>query len=177
MPGRLVQSVFKKVLASDLTPALLEELKAVGLDASPGSEPVEQYSRTVWFRAIELTAAALFPSVGEPLEQQRQLGRHVISSLQTKNLLKGPFITMAKLVGPRRALKQAADFGADKLPLQFEVKEKSARELEVIVDEGRQSEFLAGLIEALVGILGGKDPRVATLSQTEHRAVFSATWR
>jgi len=175
MPGRLVQSVFKKVLAGDMTPPLLDQLKAEGLDLA--AEPPEEYPRTLWFRAIELTATSLYPMVSEPADQQRQLGRHLITCLQQRNLLKGPWLTVAKLLGPRRALKQVADFGADNSPVKFEVREKSSKELEVIVDEGRQTEFLAGLIEALVGILGGKDSRVATLSSTEHRAVFSATWR
>ncbi len=175
MPGRLVQAVFKRVLSADLTPQLTEQLKAEGLDLS--LEPPAEYPRTLWFRAIELTAASLFPTVSAPLEQQRQLGRHLITSLQQRNLLKGPWLSVAKLLGPRRALKQIADFGAENSPVEFEVKEKSSKELEVSVDEGRQSEFLAGLIEALVGILGGKDTRVATVTQTEIRAVFSATWR
>ncbi len=175
MPGRLVQAVFKKVLAPDLTAELTEQLKLAGLDLN--APLADEYPRTVWFQAIELTSAALFPTVSSALEQQHRLGRHVISSLQSRNLLKGPWLTMAKLLGPRRALKQAADFGAESLPVTLEVQEKSNKELEITVNEGRQTAFFAGLLEALVGILGGKDARVATLSLTIERAVFSATWR
>ncbi len=175
MPGRLVQAVFKKVLAADVTPELTQLLKHEGLDLS--APLADEYPRTVWHRAIEVTAAALFPTVGDALEQQRRLGRHVIISLQSRNLIKGPWLTMAKLLGPRRALKQASDFGAENLPVTLEIKEKSSKELEVTVDDGRQIEFLEGLLEALVGMLGGREPRVAVISSTEQRAVFSATWR
>jgi uncharacterized protein (TIGR02265 family) len=175
IPGHLVERVFQKVLAGDITPALADALKAEGLDLS---EPIaESYPRTTWFRAIELTSAAMYPSAGSAGQQQRQLGGHIITSLQSKNLIKGPWLTMAKLLGPRRAIKQAADFGAEHSPISLEVKEKGSKELEVTIDGGQQNEFLAGLLEALVGALGGKDARVATLLATNSCAVFSATWR
>ena len=116
------------------------------------------------------------PVVQQPL-QQRQLGRHLITVLQSRNLLKGPWVTMAKFIGPRRAMKQAASFGAENSPVKLSVREVSSQELEITVDEGQQTEFLAGLLEALVGMLGGKNARVATVSTSETQTVFNATWR
>ncbi len=170
-----MHGVFKRVLAADVTPALTEQLKAVGLDLT---QPLaESYPRSVWFSAIEATASALFGAAPEPGSQQRQLGSHVMHALQSRHLLKGPWLTMAKLLGPRRALKQAADFGAENSPVNLEVKELNAKALEVTIDEGRQPEFLAGLLEALVTVLGGKNAAVSIVSATDARAVFTASWK
>ncbi len=174
VPGKLVNSVFNKVLGPDVLAGVRETLKAEGLDlvALP-----ERVGKPLWFRAIELTAASLYPTVGAAAEQQRQLGRHVIAALQSRKLLKGPWVTMAKFLGPRRAMKQAADFGSENSPVKLSVREAGAKELEITVDEGQQTEFLAGVLEALVGMLGGKEARVATVSSSETQTVFSATWR
>lgn len=175
IPGRLVAAVFNKVLRDDLTPQLIDGLKAQGLDLT--ADLADEYPRDIWFRAIELTASVLFGAAASPSEQQRQLGRHVIVSLEKRKVIKGPWLAMAKLLGPRRALRQAAEFGAEHSPVGLEVTEKNSKALEVVVDEGRQSEFLAGLIEALVGVLGGKDPKVSTVVASEDRVVFWASWR
>lgn len=174
VPGKLVNSVFNKALGADLVLAVKEQLKTEGLDfdALPG-----RVAKPLWFRAIELTAASLYPTVSAPPEQQRQLGRHVVTALQSRGLLKGPWVTMAKFLGPRRAMKQAASLGPENSPVKMSVREVGSNALEITVDEGHKTEFLAGLLEALVGLLGGKDSRVATVSSSDTQTVFSATWR
>ena len=61
-------------------------------------------------------------------------------------------------------------------PVKLELKEKEGREVEVHVQEDRQLEFLAGLLEGLVGALGGKAPRVHVMSQDGVHAVLAAHW-
>lgn len=174
IPGKLVKGVFQRVLFQDLSADLIQSLADAGIDLSV---PVkEAYPRPVWYRSIELTADSLFPDTAQS-QRLRQLGRHLIESLDTRKLLKGPWLSMAKLMGPRRALKQAADLGAQYSPIHLDVKERSAKELEVTVAEDQQTEFLAGLLEGLLEVLGGKSPHVKVLSVANGRAVMAASWR
>jgi uncharacterized protein (TIGR02265 family) len=174
IPGKLVKGVFQRVLFADLSADLITALAGAGLDLSVPLQ--EAYPRPVWYRSIELTADSLFPDA-EPMSRQRRLGRHIIDALESRKLLKGPWLSMAKLMGPRRALTQAAEMGAQYSPVNLSVRERSSKELEVTVSEDQQPEFLAGLLEGLVGVLGGKAPSVKVESAGNGRAVMAASWR
>lgn len=174
VPGKLVKGVFQRALFPDLSADLITALAGAGLDLSIPLQ--EAYPRPVWYRSIELTAESLFPELEAP-GRLRSLGRHLIESLETRKLVKGPWLSMAKLMGPRRALKQAAEMGAQYSPIHLDVKERSAKELEVTVAEDQQPEFLAGLLEGLIDVLGGKGSQVRVESAANGRAVMAATWR
>jgi len=173
IPGRLVEGVFRKVLGPELTPELLEQLAGIGVDLSVPFHPA--YPRPTWYRAIALTAAALYPKE-EPPSQLRHLGRHVIHALKERDVIKGPWLSMARLMGPRRALKQAADF-AKGGPIHLALTEKGKHEFEVHVEEGQQPELLAGLLEGAVTMLGGKEPRAEIAAHSEHATTFLLRWR
>lgn len=173
IPGKLVEGVFKRVLAVDLTPALKEQLATVGIDVS--GPMTDSYPRAVWYRAVDLTAQALFPNT--PRENQlRRLGVHVINSLQSRHILRGPWLSMARLMGPRRVLKQAMDF-LDRSPVKLTIKELSKREFEVSADDAEQPEFLAGLLEAAIEVLGGSQPKVLVQRISDGVSIFRASWR
>ena len=174
IPGQWVKSVFQRVLFQDLSADLITALAGAGLDLSAQVE--EAYPRPVWYRSIELTADSLFPELAQE-KRLRQLGRHIIQSLESRRLVKGPWLAMAKLMGPRRALKQAAELGASNNPIPLEVKERTSREVEITVEEDQQAEFLAGLLEGLVAALGGKSPHVKIESVANGHAVMAASWR
>lgn len=173
IPGKLVEGVFKRVLVQDLTPDLIAQLAAVGVDLATPVEP--EYPRTAWYLAIEITAKALFP--GEPLPTQlRKLGAHIIHSLQSRHIIKGPWLSMARLMGPRRALKQAMDF-TDRSPVKLTLTERAKSEFAITVDDTEQADFLAGLLEAAIAMLGGKNPSVALEATRDDVSHFLATWR
>lgn len=169
IPGKLVESVFKRVLAADLTPALQTQLAAAGVDVSGPMQP--SYPRTAWYQAIELTAKTLYPQDELPA-QLRKLGGHIISSLQSRQIIKSSWLTMARLMGPRRAIKQAMDF-TDRSPIKLTITERAKSEFEVSVDDTEQPEFLAGLLEQAITMLGGKNASVVSAGQ----GLFRASWR
>jgi len=172
VPGKLVTAVFGQVLKQDLTTGLVGELAEAGLDVlSPVGETVP---REVWDRALELTAKALYPNEEDGL---RKLGRHVITVLPKRGLVKGPWLTVAKLMGIRRALKQGAELGGSSSPVHAKVIDRGSREVEVHLDEGRQSELLAGLLEGIIALLGGRDVHVMIASAAPAHAVLLASWR
>jgi uncharacterized protein (TIGR02265 family) len=128
------------------------------------------------YGAIQLTADSLFPEAPHG-QRLRKLGRHLIEALDERKLVKGPWLSMAKLMGPKRALKQGADMGAQYSPIHLAVKERGSKELQITVAEDGQPEFLAGLLEGLVHVLGGKAPHVKVESVAHGHAVMAATWR
>jgi uncharacterized protein (TIGR02265 family) len=173
IPGKLVDGVFKRVLAPELTPELITQLAAVGVDLSLPTPAT--YPRTAWYLAVEITAKTLFPA--DPLALQlRRFGAHLISSLQSRNIIKGPWISMARLMGPRRGLKQAMDF-LDRSPVKITLTERSKTEFAITADETEQPDFLAGLLEAAIAMLGGKAPEVSLEGTREGSSHFRATWR
>lgn len=173
IPGKLVEAVFKRVLAADLTPELTTQLASVGVDLSGPMET--NYPRPTWYLAIEQTAKALYPNDELPV-QLRKLGGHIITSLQSRQIIKGAWLTMAKLAGPRRALKQAMDF-SDRSPVKLTITERSKTEFEISVDDTEQSDFLGGVLEAAITMLGGKNAGVTLEGTRENSAQFRATWR
>lgn len=173
IPGKLVEGVFKRVLVQDLTPDLIAQLAAVGVDLAV---PVPAtYPRTAWYLAVELTAKALFPNDSLPV-QLRKLGAHIITALQTRHIIKGTWLSMARLMGPRRALRQAMDF-TDRSPVKLTLTERAKNDFGITVDDPEQSDFLAGLLETAIGMLGGKAPSVELESTEEGVSHFRATWR
>jgi uncharacterized protein (TIGR02265 family) len=173
IPGKLVESVFKRVLAADLTPALQAQLAEAGVDLSGAMQP--SYPRPAWYQAIELTAKTLYPQ-DPPATQLRKLGGHIITSLQSRHIVKSAWLTMAKLMGPRRAIKQAMDF-TDRSPIKLTITEVAKSEFEVAVDDPHQPEFLTGLLEQAITMLGGKHVTVVHEGVREGQGLFRATWR
>lgn len=173
VPGKMVNGLFTRVLGPDLTPELKTQLAEIGLDVS--AAPPESYPRATWYSAIELTSKALFPTHTAPAHH-RKLGAHVVDSLQSRQIVKSAYLTMAKFMGPRRALKQAMDF-TDRSPVKLTITELSKTEFEISVDDKEQPEFLAGLLEAAIGMLGGKAASVSLKGPQGDANLFRATWK
>jgi uncharacterized protein (TIGR02265 family) len=173
IPGNMVAGLFQRILAADLSPALVGQLNAIGVDVS--AEQPSEYQREVWYRAVEVTADALFPEVPQG-DRLRKLGTHIISCLQSRNIVKGAWLTMARFMGPRRALKQAMEW-SDRSPIRLTITELSKQEFEIAVDDDAQPQFLEGLLEGAIGLLGGQAAAVTLLGSTGESNVFRATWR
>jgi len=172
--GKLVDGLFRRVLKRDLSSELLAALAQGGLDLT--GDPLEpSYPKEVWYRAVALTAAALFPLEASEA-QLRRLGLHVITALTSRGLLRGPWLGVARLLGPRRALRQISGHLAES-PVALMITEKGRSAVEIHVEETEQPEFLAGLIEAACTALGAEACRVTVASRTATGITFHAAWR
>lgn len=167
--GKLVQAVFGRVLAADLGAQLKALLVDDGLILN---DPTRQCPRPVWYAAIERTAEALFPGEGA----LRRLGRHIVAMVQQRSLVKGPWLGMARLLGPRRALRQGAEHSGHG-PVRWHVAERSKREVEVRFEELEQPEFLAGLLEGAIELVGGENAQVVVEGVRDGHLVMAARWR
>jgi uncharacterized protein (TIGR02265 family) len=166
IPGKLVGAVYGTVLGPDVTPALKAQLTSIGFDLK---SPAEKYTKKQWYESVEVTSATLFPN---DAQAQRKLGNHIISSLKERGIVKGAWLTMARLLGPRKALEKAADF-AHYSPVKLKVEQTEKNAVEITVDDKNQPEFLAGLLETTLTMLGAKDTKV----ESQGEGLFSASWR
>lgn len=168
LPGKLFQGVFGRVLQAEITPELRHALGEAGLDLAALQA---SYPTALWFTAVALTSRALFPDDAPP-EQLRRLGEHLVAALQSRGIVKGPWLTMARLAGPRRALRQAMDF-LGRSPVKVTITERSKTEFELFVDAAEQPEFFEGLFSASLLTLGAKKPVVRALGEPGR---FLASW-
>jgi uncharacterized protein (TIGR02265 family) len=173
MSGKLVHGVFGRVLGPELSPSLRARLRAVGLDLD-SSALAPSFPREVWYRAVALTAADLFPAEAEP-EQLRRLGRHLIDSLEPRGIVRGAWLKMARLVGPRRALTEVARW-LDESPVALVVAERGRKAVVVSVAEHEQLELIAGLLEATGAALGARHCAVTVEERSGWGTRFLLAW-
>ena len=172
--GRLIAGLFEKGLAGAVTPELEAHLVAEGIDLR---NLKERYPYEAWVRGLEVTAAELYG--GEVLSDAlRKLGARVVLSLRDQGVVKGPMFTMGRFMGPMRVLKQIHNQpvrGADFLKIQ--VVEKGKHHLELHFNDGAIGDFIAGALEVVVELLGGRKPTVQAIVTTPERCVLDVAWR
>lgn len=170
-----IEGLYVKGLAGRLTPSLKSKLKTLGIDLDQKLRPT--YSREVWARGLELTVDELF--AGLPREEAfRKLGHAVLEG--TANTLIGKTIlTMAKLIGPRRAIAR--------LPQAFESMnnfvvcrqtERSPNEHELwLSDCYNHPSYMQGGVEAALTATGAKDLVVEQLARENESVTFRVRWK
>ena len=171
--GRLVAALFEQGLAGFVTADLAARLAAEGIDLTHLSA---KYPYEIWVRGLEITASELFG--GEVLSDAlRKLGSRVVKTLQASGLVKGPILTMGKLMGPKRVLKRISGQPVRGAAfLQIDVVEKGGKHLEVQLNDGALGDFFAGGLEAALEMLGARQPKVVALVTTPERCVLDVTW-
>ncbi|MBS1152514.1 MAG: hypothetical protein H6Q89_4212 [Myxococcaceae bacterium] len=172
--GKLVAGLFEKGLAGAVTPELEAHLASEGIELR---NLKQSYPYAAWVRGLEVTASELYG--GEVLSDAlRKLGARVVYTLREQGVVKGPMITMGRLMGPQRVLKQihnkpvrGADF------LRIEVVDKGKHHLELHFNDGAIGDFIAGGLEAVVELLGGHQPQVQPQVTTPERCILDVVWR
>ena len=131
--GRWVEGLFVKALGPSMTRELTAQLALEGLDLSV---PVATtYPRARLVRWLEITAGELFPAQtsGDAL---RQLGSFVVESLHRSGVIRGPLLTMAKVFGPRRVLRQLADSAKGSSSLRISLVENGSKGASLELNDG-----------------------------------------
>lgn len=157
-PDKFIKGIWLKAFGRDRSPQLDAALKEVGIDLT---QPLlHSYPRSVWFPALQATAAQFFPGVA-PEAALKQLGAKLIDGLEREGVFRGPAFSMVRFMGPKRILKDIGPrIGGLGLGIEQEVKEISSRELDIQLNEDEGAPFVAGALEKLVALMGGRSPSV-----------------
>lgn len=165
--------LFEVGLAKAVTPELVAHLAAEGIELG---KLRDTYPYDTWVRGLEVTASELYG--GEVLSDAlRKLGARVVITVRDSGLVKGPILAMGRLMGPKRVLKHASGQpvrGADFL--RIDVHEKQGKRVEVHLNDGAIGDFVAGILEAVVEVLGARDAKVQALVTTPERCVLDVSW-
>jgi uncharacterized protein (TIGR02265 family) len=65
----------------------------------------------------------------------------------------------------------------DRSPIKLTITERGKTEFEVSVDDTNQPEFLTGLLEQAITMLGGKNASVTSEGSRDGQGLFRASWR
>ena len=99
-----MEGLFVRALKERLTPALIQELRAAGLDVERPLLPA--YSRAVVNATIGIVARALYPTV--PIEEAwYQIGKQYLFGTK-KTTLGSATLALLRVMGPKRALNRLA---------------------------------------------------------------------
>lgn len=171
--GKWVEGLFNKALGPSITHELSAMLKAEGLDLS---HPFQHaYPRERFAAWVQLVARELFPGQEQPAALHR-LGAKVVDDLLGAGSIKGAIITVAKLAGPRRVLRQLADYVHGQSALKVKLEERSKTEARIELNDGELADFVAGSLESILALVGARSPKVDTQRLSPEQSVLSVRW-
>jgi uncharacterized protein (TIGR02265 family) len=171
--GKWVEGLFNKALGPSIDHEISAMLKAEGLELSrPFQHAYPRERFVVW---VQLLARELFPGQEQPAAL-RMLGAKVVDDLRAAGSIKGAIITMAKLAGPRRVLRQLADYVHGQSALKVKLEERSKTEARIELNDGELADFVAGSLESILSLIGARSARVDTQQLSPEQSVLSVRW-
>ena len=171
--GKWVEGLFNRALGPSIPHELSELLKAEGLELR---RPLQShYPRERFVKWLTLSARELFPGK-EQAEALRLLGSKCVEDLRTSGGIKSAVLTMAKIMGPRRVLRQLADYVQGQSSLRVKVQEQGKTAAQLELNDGELADFVAGSLEAVLALVGARSPKVDATTVSPDRSVLSLRW-
>lgn len=171
--GKWVEGLFHRALRRALNAELVAQLSSQGLRLD---QPfAHTYPRERFVHWLEMTASSLYPASARETGLE-QLGARVVHELKSGGAIKGPVLAMAKLVGPRRSLKQLVEFIDGHGSLKISLRERSKKDFELELNESDLATFVAGALKPLLETLGARSPRVQTQVVSPTKTVLQLSW-
>ena len=171
--GKWVEGLFSRALGTAISANLARELEATGLALD---RPLAAtYPRTSFVQWLQLAAADLYPGL-EPDAALEQLGVRVVQELQSSGGIKGPILMAAKLMGPRRTLRQLINYVQGHSSLKIALDEKSRTEVHLTLNESDLARFVAGSLLQILNAVGARRPSVVTTIGTNDSSDLQLTW-
>ena len=170
-----VESVFQRALGGEVPPALQDRLRKLGLDLSKPLLPA--YPVPLWNQVLELTVATLSP--GEPVDRAAcLLGERMMHGYRA-TLVGQAVLAMAKLIGPKRALKRSRqNWRSGNNYSEVEVVELGPTDFRLTFNESGISRWVSqGLLKAGLTFAGAKELVVDVESFNELHCVYRVTWK
>ena len=171
--GKWVHGLFNRALGPSIDQELSAMLEAEGLELK---RPMHHsYPRERFVKWVTISARELFPD-RTPDEQLRALGAKVVEDLRAAGDIKGPVLTMAKFLGPRRVLKQLADYVQGQSSLRVKVEDQGKTEAKLELNDGDLADFVAGSLEVILPMIGARGAQVDLTSKAQDRSVLQLRW-
>lgn len=171
--GKWVEGLFNRALGPSIDQELSALLEAEGLELK---RPMHHsYPRERFVKWVTISARELFPDRA-PEQQLRALGAKVVEDLRAAGDIKGPVLTMAKFLGPRRVLKQLADYVQGQSSLRVKVEDQGKTEAKLELNDGELADFVAGSLEVILPMIGARGARVDLTSRAQDRSVLQLRW-
>jgi uncharacterized protein (TIGR02265 family) len=169
-----VEGLFLKGLGARVTPALREQLKAIGLDLE--RELLPAYPRTVWNAAIPLAARHVWPQL-DVASSHVLLGRTIIDGFK-ETLLGRALAGMAKVLGPMRTLarmRKNLRTGGNYNEVTLTA-ETQTQVLFWINEPWLHPGYVQGLLQGSLEISGGKNNSVEVVTQDDAGTTYRVRW-
>lgn len=171
--GKWVEGLFNRALGPSIDHELSALLKAEGLELS---RPMQHsYPRERFVKWVTISARELFPDHEQPAAL-RALGAKVVEDMRAAGGIRAPVLAMAKFMGPRRVLKQLADYVQGQSSLRVKIEEKSKTEAKLELNDGELADFVAGTLEGILPLIGARGATVDAKLLSPDRCVLSLRW-
>jgi uncharacterized protein (TIGR02265 family) len=170
-----VEGLFGHSLRNRLSAAAKRALREAGVDLSKPLLPA--YSHETWRRCLEITVADLYPLVSRE-EGWRLLGREVVDGM-VHTVMGRAMVGVARLLGPLRSLRRLNNTlsSADNY-VQSRLTELSPTRCEVWINEVmEQPTYYQGVLEACIGLAGGRDIQVRVVAREGRGARLHVEWQ
>lgn len=169
-----VEGLFLKGLGTRVTPALREELKAIGLDLT--EELLPAYPRKVWNTALPLAVRHVWPTLNEA-EGHYRLGRTIIDGFRETRLGRA-LVGIARVLGPLRTLKrmrQNLRTGANYN--EITLTPQTATEVLFWINEPYiHPGYVQGLLHGSIEICGSRNSAVDIISTDANGTTYRVRW-
>lgn len=174
--GTTLEGLFLRGLKGKISPALEQQLRAVGLDLSKPLLPA--YSRKVVHAAITLTAKTLFPNA--PLSDAMYLvGQHVTSGLRATTLGNAA-LAVVRIIGPRRTMSRLArTFRSTNNYMTVTLRELTPSAFELDLEPSNEfPSYMQAVIEDMLTIAGATELRVAVAKhdKAKEQCTYRISW-
>lgn len=169
-----VEALLQRTLRAKgrLTPAVVEKLKALGVDPNvPKDVPKATWQSLLWFAAELL-------SPGAPQEEQlRVLGRELLRAWNETLPGKVLFATL-RVIGVRRGLhRMSTNFRSSNSYTTSTAKDLGPNDVEVwISDVNGAPSYIQGLMHEAVVLAGGKEATVEIAATEGDSATYRIRW-
>ncbi len=174
--GPTIEGLFVRGLKDKLPPALVLQLKELGLDLTKPILPA--YPRAVVNAAVLLTAKTLYPN-DSLADAFYKVGQHVsIGAFST--VLGSATLRLVKLVGPTRALQRIArTFRTTNNYMTVALRELAPTDWELELSPSNdQPSYMQAVIEDVMKIAGAKELKVETVNhdKANERCTYRVRW-
>ena len=173
---QVIEGLLGGALEADKDPALIEKLRAAGLDLTKKLQPA--YPAAEFFRWATLAARHRYPDVSEE-EAVRELGRLAVRRGLEATFLGRAVLKAAQLLGVRRSLKRLG--GTMKNGNNYidgEVTELTPNSLEIKLGPlvGPAS-YYEGILDEAPKILGARENQVTRVRTEGEHQVWRVDWK